>query len=98
MASVSNHGLRNDLALNIKSILSHLEEDKVQCLVDFLISKGVKKESDLRRMTVKVLEEHLGDFIDASDLHDEWQKCYGKVLLFISFAPFQSDPMLHLIF
>lgn len=70
--------MRSSLKLNIQSILIHMTDDRTKDLIDFLILKGVKKEKDLRRITLAALEEHLSDFVDASDLHEEWQICYGK--------------------
>lgn len=72
--------LRETLKLNIESILPHITEEKSSGLIEFLIKKGVKKEMDLRRLTITALEDHLSDLVDASDLHEEWQKCYGSFI------------------
>ncbi|KAJ1526538.1 hypothetical protein ONE63_008125 [Megalurothrips usitatus] len=70
--------LRDFLKGNIQGILPHLSEERTEDLIDFLKSKGVKKQRDLRRLTCDVLEGHLNDMVDACDLFDEWQKVYGE--------------------
>ena len=69
--------LEDILKENIQGILPHLSAVSIDGLIQFLKTKGVKRERDLRRLTIPILESHLHDLVDASDLHEEWQKAYG---------------------
>ncbi|KAK3930901.1 Beta-lactamase 1 [Frankliniella fusca] len=69
-------GLQEDLSASIRTVLAHLDDLTLDLLVDFLISQGVKKMQDLRRITIELLKQHL-DHVDSSDLYEEWQKKYS---------------------
>jgi len=75
--------LKERLSGDLKIILPHLEHEKVELVSEFLLEKGVKKERDLRRMTVELLSEVL-DYVDSSDLVEEWQNRYGLSFLTLS--------------
>lgn len=74
------HAFQDFLNEEVKRILPHLDEDTINSVSDFLVSKGCKKERDLRIMTIPLLETHL-DLVDATDLYTEWQNKYGKFFL-----------------
>lgn len=68
---------RQELSAVVKRTLRDIEESKLDELVCYLLGKGVKRERDLRHFTIAMLETQL-DLIDASNLHEEWQKLYSK--------------------
>lgn len=65
--------------------MPHLSDEKTETLIEFLIVKGLKKERDLRHLIVSALEDHVSDLIDASDVHEAWNKAYGELFSSLDF-------------
>ncbi|KAK3920757.1 Alpha-1-macroglobulin [Frankliniella fusca] len=61
---------------SVMKILPHKSELEADQIVAFVIKEGVKKEADLRRMTVDMLKS-VCDTVDALDLFEAWQDQYG---------------------
>jgi len=72
--------LEEVLAANVRKILPHKTEADLNIIVDYLLSEGVKKETDLRHITISMLK-NVVDTIDASELHSDWQYRFGKFAL-----------------
>lgn len=70
--------LKKTLTENILKILPHLQEQEntLETVLELLHFKGVKKEKDLRRLKAEAFYDIL-DYVDSSDLEEEWQKAYG---------------------
>lgn len=68
--------LKETIRASVLSILPHKSQDEALEIVEFVVKKGVKKEADLRRMTISYLE-NICDSVDSTDLFEIWQAKYG---------------------
>ncbi len=62
---------------SVMKILPHKSELEADQIVALVIKEGVKKEADLRRMTVDMLKS-VCDTVDSLDLFEAWQDQYGN--------------------
>ncbi|KAK3933119.1 Peptidyl-tRNA hydrolase [Frankliniella fusca] len=79
--------LKAVLAGNVKQILPHKSNEQLDSIADFLIDEGVKKEADLRHMTINILKGVL-DTVDASDASAASEISNGRIPVFHKNCPY----------